>query len=147
MNPSTQDSGQGAQAEALWPDGPAEPPKQRVLVGMRAVLFYALNLAILALIAAPILVLEPLALQGLDCFLYRHGGWMPLRLWLGLGIALALITCAASVIVLVSLWMYRKWIVRFGWDEFSGYLFHDRWQRMGRHGRNLNAFFLRQARK
>ena len=78
-------------------------PKPRVLIGMKAVLLYLLNLALIA--------------------------------------------CAWSVTLLVSVGTCRKWIGRFGWDEFSGYLFHDRWQRMGTIGRNLNAFLLRQARK
>ena len=147
MNTPVQDNEESSSVEISWPDGSAEPPNPRILVGMRAVLFYAVNLAALAVFAAPILVLEPLALQGLDCFLYRHEGWMFMRLPLGLGIALTLIVCAVSVTLLASVWMYRKWIGRFGWDEFSGYLFHDRWQRMGTIGRNLNAFLLRQARK
>lgn len=147
MNTPIQGSEQDIPPHALWPDGPAEPPKPRILVGMKSVLFYVANLVILALIVTPVLILEPLALQGLNCFLYRHEGWMPLRLWLGLCIALMLIACAASVILLVSVWMYQKWIRRFGLEEFSGYLFHDRWQRMGRLGRNLNALLLRQARK
>lgn len=128
-----------------WPTGPGEPLKPQILIGSKAVLFYGLNLLILFIIAAPILAIEPLALQGLDCFLSRYPDLLPLRIFLGLAVTLTLFACCASVIWSVNLWLFRRWIACFGLEEFRAYLYHDRLQRMGTTGRKLNALALKRA--
>lgn len=129
---------------ATWPGGPGEPPKPQVLIGTKAILFYGLNLLIVFAVAAPVLGIEPLALQGLDCFLYNHPNLFALRMLLGIAVTLTIFACCASVIWSANLWLFRRWIVRFGQDEFRAYLYHDRLQRMGTTGRKLNALALKR---